>query len=58
MGTTTPGHSEPGGNGDEGVFQHSPKLQDWSFTIRCSFVSYQGHLEGLTPQQRCSWCIV
>ena len=32
--TITPGQSGTGGNKNAGVFQHSPKLQDWSLTIR------------------------
>ena len=36
---------------------HSPKLQHyWNHTIRF-LVSYPGH-PFLTPQQRCSWCIL
>ena len=56
-GTTTPSQSGHGNNGNEGVTPHSPNLQDWSFTIRCSLVSYLRHLfffgggGGLTPLQ-------
>ena len=33
-GATTPGQSEPGSNGNEGVLHILPKLQDWSLTVR------------------------
>ena len=35
--TTTLGQSGPGSNGSN---PHSPYLQNWSFTTRCSLVSY------------------
>ena len=37
------------------ILPNLPKLQNWSFTIRCSFVSYNRTLiaDILTPQQRC-----
>ena len=31
---------------------HSPKLQDWSITIRCSFESYPGKLGGILSLRR------
>ena len=34
-------------------YSTSPTFQDWSLTIRCSIVSYTGHLwVGLTPMPR------
>ena len=58
-GTTTPGQSGPGSNGNEGVL-HIPQ----SFSITGTspsdcLVSYPGHLlGGLTLLQRCSRCIL
>ena len=40
-GSTTPGQSEPGSNGNKGVLQTPLNL---SFTIRCSLVPSPGHL--------------
>ena len=37
-----------------------PKLQNWSLTISFNLVSYPEHSLrwGLTPRQRCNWCIL
>ena len=56
-GTTTPGQSESGDNGNK----HCAELQDWSLIIKCSFLSYPGHLLGVgefTSLRRCSRCIL
>ena len=39
----TLGYKELENNGNEKGTLHSPKKQNWSLTIRCSLVSYQGH---------------
>ena len=39
-GTTTPGQSEHGSNGNERVTLYSQELQNWSLTTRGSLVSY------------------
>ena len=39
-GTTPPEEIES----DKNCNAHSPDLQNWSFTIRCSLVSYPGHI--------------
>ena len=41
-GTTTLGHSGYGSNENEGMTPCSPVVQNWSFTTRCSLVSYPG----------------
>ena len=59
-GTNTLGQSEPGSNGNKEV-HHSPKFQNWNLTIRWFSVIFRiliGRGKGLTPQQRCSWCIL
>ena len=38
-----PGQSGPGSNGNERVTPHSPKLQDWSLTIRLFNVMSRTH---------------
>ena len=61
-GDTTPGQGGPGSNSNEGVL-HIP--QGSSITEASPsdcLVSYSGHLLegvcGITPLQRCSWCIL
>ena len=53
--------SEPGSRTNEGVLHYTfpPKLQNWSFPIRCGFVSYQRHpfsIENFSPLQGYSQC--
>ena len=56
-GTTTPGHSAPGSNGDETVPPYSPKLQHyWNLTIELFSVITGHSLVGYHPLQRCSRC--
>ena len=41
---TNPIQSGPGSNDNEEVIPHSPKLQNWSLTIRCYLISCSSHL--------------
>ena len=41
-GTNTLGQSELGSNDNKWGTPHTPDLQDWSLTIRCSLMSYRG----------------
>ena len=53
-GTTTSGQNGRGSNGKKGTL-YSPKLQDWSLTIRLFSVITMIFVMGgcLSPQQRC-----
>ena len=61
-GATTPSQSEPESDGNEGVL-HIPQSSNHTGTPPSdSLVSYPRHSLhrgwGLTPLQRCSWCIL
>ena len=59
--TTTPGQSRPGSNGNKGVLRLPQSSSSTGASQSGSLVSYPEHLlgrVGLTPLQRCSWCIL
>ena len=58
-GTTTMEQSGPGSDGNKGGTLYSPKLQNWSLTIRLFSVIFKILIGGgdLNPLQRCSQCI-
>ena len=58
-GAATPGQRGPGGDGSEGVL-YTPQNSSITGTSSSNcLVPYPGHsLGGLTPLQRCSWCIL
>ena len=45
--TITPQQSEPGGDDNKGMTQHSLALKDLRATIGCSLASYRGHSFGI-----------
>ena len=59
--STAPGQSGPGSDGNEGVLSIPQSSSIIVTSPSDCFVSYPGHSlsgEGLTPLQRCSWCIL
>ena len=62
-GATTPGQSGPGSDGDERVLHILQSCLITGTSPSDCFVSYPGRalvvvVGGLTPRQRCSWCIL
>ena len=58
-GATTLGQSGPGSNNNEGALHISQSSSITGASPSDRLVSYPVHLLGaLTPQQRCSWCIL
>ena len=59
-GTTTPGHSGPGSDGNEGSAPNSTKLKNyWNLIIRLlSVISRKLIWRVLTSQKRSNWCIL
>ena len=55
---TTPGHSRPGSNGNEGVFCIPLNSSITGALPSDCLVSYTGRLGSLTLPQRCSQCIL
>ena len=58
-GATTPGLSEPGSDGNKGVLCIPQSFNITETSTSDCFVSYPGYtLQGGTPLQKCSWCIL
>ena len=59
-GATTPGQRRPVGDGNKGVLHIHQSSSITGASLSDCFSSYSGHswVRGLTPQQRCSRCIL